>query len=47
MSTCRFELGSGVEADEIKCPRNWVPRRGFMGSCYKFTRYLVLKSYQL
>ena len=43
MSTYRFELGSGVEADEIKCPRNWVPRRGFMGSCYKFTRYLMLK----
>ena len=41
VDTTRFELGTGVEADEIKCPRNWVPRRGFLGSCYKFTRSVV------
>lgn len=35
VDTTRFELGEGVEADEVKCPRNWIR---FRESCYKFTR---------
>ena len=37
-----FELGKGVEADQIKCPRNWV-QLGSWGSCYKFTRSPIRK----
>ncbi len=35
VDTTRFELGSGIESQELKCPRNWVR---FRASCYKFTR---------
>jgi len=33
--TTRFELGTGGDADALKCPRHWYQ---FQGSCYKFTR---------
>ena len=33
--TTRYELGSGGDPTEQKCPRNWVR---FKLSCYKFTR---------
>ncbi len=35
VDTTRFELGEGVDAEEARCPRNWVQ---FRRSCYKFTR---------
>ena len=35
VDTTRFELGQGVNADELRCPRNW---ERFKNSCYKFTR---------
>jgi len=33
--TTRYELGSGGDPYELRCPRNW---QRFMQSCYKFTR---------
>ena len=33
--TTRFELGTGGDADERRCPRHWYQ---FQRSCYKFTR---------
>ena len=33
--TTRYELGSGGDPYELRCPRNWVR---FKTSCYKFTR---------
>ena len=33
--TTRFELGTGGDADERKCPIHWYQYRD---SCYKFTR---------
>lgn len=35
VDTTRFELGEGIDDEEIKCPRNWYQ---FRDSCYKFTR---------
>ncbi len=35
VDTTRFELGDGVDAREVRCPRNW---HRFGESCYKFTR---------
>ena len=35
VDTTRFELGEGINADEVRCPRNW---ERFAESCYKFTR---------
>ena len=33
--TTRFELGTGGDANERRCPRHWYQ---FQRSCYKFTR---------
>eukprot|EP00095_Tigriopus_kingsejongensis_P002293 maker-scaffold400_size182785-snap-gene-0.21 protein:Tk02293 transcript:maker-scaffold400_size182785-snap-gene-0.21-mRNA-1 annotation:"PREDICTED: contactin-like" len=35
VDTTRFELGEGIDAQEVRCPRNW---ERFKNSCYKFTR---------
>ncbi len=35
VDTTRFELGDGVDAREVRCPRNW---HRFDRACYKFTR---------
>ena len=35
VDTTVFELGEGVNPDEVQCPRNWVR---YENSCYKFTR---------
>ena len=35
VDTTRFELGEGVNANEVTCPRNWVR---YKDNCYKFTR---------